>query len=299
MTHRPLCAAWALALLTTCTGSSEPTEERADLRATTSTTAAFASDAGFIAFGDFGGGPAQGAVADAMTAWADDHRVDALVTTGDNVYDVGDPSLFDDHLDRPYADLRTTRPLWVSLGNHDVQSGHGDEQLAYLDLPPLPYVKQLEGVDLFFLDANRPDAEQAAWLRERLAESEATFQVALFHQPAYSCATHGSTPAVVELWVPVFEEAGVDLVLNGHDHLYEHFESPSGVHYVVTGGGGRNLYPFREPCPHQSMLRDYAEEHHFTAVEVTGDAMTVTAVSAEAAVLERFSARPRDGGGPS
>src|ERR1051325_10106740 len=43
---------------------------------------------GFVAFGDFGGGPAQGAVAATMLQWVrDGHRVDALVTTGDNVYD--------------------------------------------------------------------------------------------------------------------------------------------------------------------------------------------------------------------
>src|SRR3712207_8850626 len=37
----------------------------------------------------FGGGPAQGAVAAAMERWAASHRVDALVTTGDNVYTDG------------------------------------------------------------------------------------------------------------------------------------------------------------------------------------------------------------------
>jgi hypothetical protein len=50
---------------------------------------------GFVAFGDFGGGPAQGAVAASMLQWVrDGHRVDALVTTGDNVYDFGEPKHF-------------------------------------------------------------------------------------------------------------------------------------------------------------------------------------------------------------
>ena len=46
---------------------------------------------GFVAFGDFGGGPAQRAVAAAMYRWSAHHRVDALVTTGDNVYERGEP----------------------------------------------------------------------------------------------------------------------------------------------------------------------------------------------------------------
>jgi hypothetical protein len=56
---------------------------------------------GLVAFGDFGGGPAQSAVAAAMERWAARHRVDALVTTGDNVYNDGDPALFAAQLDRP------------------------------------------------------------------------------------------------------------------------------------------------------------------------------------------------------
>jgi hypothetical protein len=50
---------------------------------------------GFVAFGDFGGGKDQRAVAAAIGRWvAAGHRVDALVTTGDNVYDDGDPRQF-------------------------------------------------------------------------------------------------------------------------------------------------------------------------------------------------------------
>jgi len=100
--------------------------------------------AGFVAIGDFGGGPAQGAVAQAMVRWAATHRVDALVTTGDNVYDFGEPQLFDAHLTEPYRELRAGhRPMWVTLGNHDVVRGHGPAQLAYLGLPALPYAAQL------------------------------------------------------------------------------------------------------------------------------------------------------------
>src|SRR5581483_10150910 len=76
---------------------------------------------GFVAFGDFGGGPAQGAVAASMLQWArDGHRVDALVTTGDNVYDFGEPQLFEAQLRAPYTALQAGgRPLWATLGNHD------------------------------------------------------------------------------------------------------------------------------------------------------------------------------------
>ena len=94
---------------------------------------------GFVAFGDFGGGPAQRTVAVAMSRWAAGHRVDALVTTGDNVYEQGEPQRFGAQLDQPYQRLRRTRPLWATLGNHDVAAGHGaDEPAAVVAVGPVP-----------------------------------------------------------------------------------------------------------------------------------------------------------------
>lgn len=245
-----------------------------------------AADAGFVAFGDFGGGAHQDDVAAAMTTWAASHRVDALVTTGDNVYPSGDPSLFDDHLDEPYATLRRTRPLWVTLGNHDVLDGHGDVQLTYLGLPSLPYVRELTGIQFLFLDANDPDDAQAAWLDDRLSEPGPPFRVVVFHQAAYSCGPHGSTAAVLDHWVPVLEEHRVALVLNGHDHLYERFLSANDVTYVVTGAGGKSLYDERVPCAHDPTKHAGAVRYHFLAAELHGGALTIRAVDENGTVLD-------------
>lgn len=284
---RPYVVAFAALslLIASCSGGGPGTTATTP---TNTATAAAADRSGFVAFGDFGGGPMQDEVAAAMEEWVRDHPVQALVTTGDNVYDFGEPELFEAQLDAPYADLRRSRPMWVTLGNHDVARGFEDEQLDHLGLPDLPYAKELAGVQLLFLDANRPDEVQAQWLDQHLVAPGPRFRVVVFHQPAYSCALHGPTPGVVDRWVPVFERHRVALVLAGHDHLYERFVSPGGVTYVVTGGGGRSLYPFREPCQFAEMLAGYAEAFHFVGVEVRGRTLTATAVSAEGEVLDRF-----------
>jgi hypothetical protein len=241
---------------------------------------------GFVAFGDFGGGPAQRAVASAMYRWAAGHRVDALVTTGDNVYERGEPQRFGAQLDRPYRQLRRTRPLWVTLGNHDEVAGHGAAQLRHLGLPRLPYVKTLPGVQLLFLDGNRPDRAQAAWLEARLARPGPRFRVVVFHQPAWSCSTHGSSREVDRWWVPVLERNRVALVLNGHDHNYQRFVSTAGVNYVVTGGGGKQLYPVTR-CPSGTPRRVAAvARNHFTAVEVRQRSLTVRAVGGNGQVID-------------
>jgi acid phosphatase len=222
-----------------------------------------------------------------MLRWAASHRVDALVTTGDNVYDFGEPSLFDRLLRDPYIELRAPgRPLWVTLGNHDVVRGFGAEQLAYLGLPALPYAQALPGVRLLFLDANHPDAAQAAWLERQLAQPGPRFSVVVFHQPVYSCGLHGPTPQVVSQWAPVFEAHRMALVLAGHDHDYFRFLSGNGVTYVVTGGGGRSLYPTRPGCSPPE-LRASAVRYHFTGVEVFTDHLSVTAVADDGTVLDR------------
>jgi hypothetical protein len=240
-----------------------------------------------VAFGDFGGGRSQPAVAQQMTAWAATHRVDALVTTGDNVYPDGNPSLYPAQLDAPYAELRQTRPFWMALGNHDVQSGFGTEELRYVGLPKMPFVKDLPGAQLLFLDANHPDAQQAAWLNSRLSEPGPPLRIVIFHQPAFSCALHGSTPAVDEQWVSLLEGHRVPLVLNGHDHYYERFVSSSDVTYVVTGGGGQNLYRRRATCTDVPPSHATAQRHHFTAIEIQGTTITLTAVADDGTVFDQ------------
>lgn len=243
--------------------------------------------AGLVAFGDFGGGRAQAAVAGAMERWAAGHRVDALVTTGDNVYERGEPELFAAQLDEPYRALRRTRPLWATLGNHDVAAGHGPTQLRHLGLPDLPYARALPGLRLLFLDANRVDDAQAAWLDAQLAAPGPDPPVVVFHHAAWSCSRHDSNEQVRRSWVPILEDHRVPLVLNGHDHNYQRFVSAGGVTYVVTGGGGRALYPV-DGCAAGAPQRVAAHvRHHFTAVEVRDGSLAVTVVADDDTVLDR------------
>jgi hypothetical protein len=300
--HRALAVTVALLLAVVAAGCSDQSSADVDGVTTTGPSATSSTSppttsqgkaaagpvrSGFVAFGDFGGGEAQYAVVRAMERWAADHRVDVLVTTGDNVYNRGEPEKFDTQLDQPYRDLRRGRALWVTLGNHDVKTGNGVQQLRHLGLPDLPYAKQLPGVQLLFLDANRPDQAQADWLEKQLAAPGPAFRVPVFHQPAWSCSAHDSTEEVINNWVPIFERHRVALVLNGHDHNYQRFVSDQDVTYVVTGGGGKELYKL-DSCPNSTPQRVAAvRRHHFTAVEVRAGSLELTAVAADGTVLDQ------------
>jgi hypothetical protein len=123
-----------------------------------------------------------------------------------------------------------------------------------------------------------------------------------FHHPAYSSSSHGSTPSVDAELVPLFDAHGVDLVFNGHDHDYERTHpmlagaptsttggpadlDPSGTIYVVTGGGGKDLYP----AGTNAFTAFSISAFHALAVDVAGGTLSVTAIRDDGATLDTFS----------
>jgi len=61
--------------------------------------------------------------------------------------------------------------------------------------------------------------------------------VVYMHHPPYSSGPHGSTPSM--RWP--FKAWGANLVLAGHDHVYEHIVV-DGLDYLVNGLGGATFY---------------------------------------------------------
>ena len=103
---------------------------------------------------------------------------------------------------------------------------------------------------------------QVAWLRADLASHPTDCTLAAWHHPRYSSGPHGNDPTVSTLW-DVLMEQGADLVLVGHDHLYERFapqDSDSrrdvvrGMRQILVGTGGRSLYGVASARPNVEAL---------------------------------------------
>ena len=69
--------------------------------------------------------------------------------------------------------------------------------------------------------------------------------------------------------------------------LVNELAQTAGVTYVVTGGGGRELYPLTGRCMDQPDRRAGAVRHHFVGVEVRAHSLTLTAVADDDTVLDR------------
>jgi 3',5'-cyclic AMP phosphodiesterase CpdA len=238
----------------------------------------------FVALGDFGdGGPAEFKIATAIDDWTDSKPINALISTGDNVYESGAPSEFASAWTGPFGWVDDEHvPVVATLGNHDVETAGGAPVMELLGMPAHWYARRIGPVEFVVLDANRPeDPAQLQFLRETIAGSTARWTVAVFHQPVYSCSLHGSTPAIDAIWLPILRHDGVDLVLNGHDHTYERFGPLNGTTFIVTGGGGAALYD-ESACPHGTPEPDAHEfVHHFVTLQVSGSTMRVDALDAD------------------
>lgn len=80
------------------------------------------------------------------------------------------------------------------------------------------------------------------WLANEAMASKARWKIVCIHHPPFTSGTiHGS---YVDLQWP-FADLGIDLVLSGHESLYERIER-DGVTYIVNGLGGAGITPFGE-----------------------------------------------------
>jgi hypothetical protein len=242
----------------------------------------------FAVKGDWGAGSqAQSSVTRRMCRLRLKEAFTAVVTTGDNFYDP-DGVATKNNYGAPERCL-TARPghRWIpAWGNHDLS---GDSTAAVLGARRHWYRWALDGAEILVLDSNRwSDPKQRGWLARTLKRFNVPLTVVVFHHPPYSVGTvHGSHRGVREAWVPLFEKHGVDLVLSGHNHLYER-SLVRGIDYVVTGGGGSALYGCGDPAP---WTRRCISAHHFLLVEVTDNTLRVRAVAPSGSVLDRFVAQ--------
>ena len=95
-------------------------------------------------------------------------------------------------------------------------------------------------------------SDQFRWLRRDLRRSDARCTLAYWHHPLFSSGAHGGEQPVRAFWRALYAD-GADVVLNGHDHLYERFapKHPSGrrggrrgIVQFTVGTGGRSLFAF-------------------------------------------------------
>jgi hypothetical protein len=141
-------------------------------------------------------------------------------------------------------------------GNHEYQTPGAAGYFRYFGTAAGPhglgYYSYTEGAWLVLaLNSEIPlghGSAQLQWVRGQLAQAPRCTAV-YWHRPLFSSGLNGANPDMRDVW-QVLHEMGADLIINGHDHLYERFApqtadgipDPRGIRRFTVGTGGAPLY---------------------------------------------------------
>ncbi|MDB5228328.1 MAG: acid phosphatase, partial [Bacteroidota bacterium] len=183
------------------------------------------------------------------------NHTDLLLLLGDNAYDAGMDNEYQTNFYPIYEDsvLRNV-VVWPSPGNHDYAnngSRQNDHAISYYDMFTLPTNGESGGVpsgteayysfdygnihflslDSYGKDSNMyymydTNGPQVRWIKQDLAANTQKWTIAFWHHPPFTMGSHNSETEsdLINIrfrFIRILERYGVDLVLNGHSHVYE------------------------------------------------------------------------------
>jgi len=196
------------------------------------------------------------------------------------------------------ADLMKDSVFWPVMGNHDY------EVLTFYDQwfsTGRSYAFNYGNAKFIVLNTDGfyfKNSSQYNMLKSELEKAandpDLQFKFVFFHKPGVTSGSHAPDQTIVNDYLDLFEQFDVDVVFNGHNHIYEH-GLVNGVHYLVTGGGGVGVSGTLE-------IRDwtvYAQSvNHYCRIEVEPDRYTVTVIDVNGNVIDAFTETTAGGGFP-
>ncbi len=186
--------------------------------------------------------------------------IDLWLTLGDNAYSSGTQEEFQSNFFDIYKNTKITKqtPLFPCLGNHDYCNSNATDcqdnhQIAYKDIFTVPTKGEAGGkasnkweyysynwgnahfvcLDSYGEENNKRfwlDEAQRRWLEQDLQHNQNNphikWTILYWHHPPYTMGSYssdndGEMRGVRENLIPIIEKYKVDLVLNGHSHVYE------------------------------------------------------------------------------
>lgn len=224
------------------------------------------------------------------------------------------------------GDMIARIPVVPLLGNHETYDKDWKVRMpeAYLHLFALPRIDRekyqnqfysFDYGDVHFVVLNTQsqeladfepslDEDEVAWFKEDMAKTTKKWKIVLMHKDPlqYGFANRpqpreeGFSPEG-RLWMPLFDQYGVDAVLSAHLHTYRdrgHIRNfqrdESGPLYLITGVAGNVQYP---GLWKQHSLDEYVapqpETDNYMTLEATDDSLTFRSFLPDGQLLEEKS----------
>src|SRR5215208_6237951 len=233
----------------------------------------------FAVIGDTGSGTnKQRDVGDMMVKYHTLFPFEFVLMMGDNMYGGEAPQDFENKFAEPYRALLNNKvKFYATLGNHDQALQVNYENF---NMNGKEYYRFKKGnVAFYSLNSNYMEKKQVEWLESELAKDTSEWKVCFFHHPPYSSAKkHGSDGQLREVVEPIFLKYGVDVVLTGHDHVYERIKPQKGIYYFISGAGGKlrsGDVKDNSPLTEKAFDKDMS----FMILEVAGDELHFQVIS--------------------
>ena len=196
------------------------------------------------------------------------------------------------------------KPMMSVLGNHDNRSGLG--ALMYRELVSYPkngpaqvekehtYSFKYKNTLFLMIDCTSPIEIQNSWIEQQLANTDATWKIAMFHFPPYNWEEPYLN--IQKAWVPIFDKYHVDMVLGGHIHYYMRSNPMKGgkivssyndgTAYIISIGIEANARKMSDE-PYAAARNN--EGPLFQNVNINGNKLTYVSVNSENKVIDTYT----------
>jgi len=231
-----------------------------------------------------------------ISSAANTNQTDFTLFTGDIVSVGGDTEDWNEWFEYG-EDFLSENLVYHSIGNHECRSDGAPVYANNFCLPENPagteyYYSFTYGNAVFIcLDTEEDETPtegsvQYSWLKEVLqANQDKTWKIVWFHCPFYTTGEHaGEMDSKMDTWFDAFDTYGVDMIFNGHDHMYERTKpvqkngkvvdeygsaTNQGRCQIVCGGAGAPLY---SPGT-ADWLETAAKKYHYCKIQINGDTL--------------------------
>ena len=146
------------------------------------------------------------------------------------------------------------------------------------------------------------DERDIDWLREDLAASQSLWKIVMFHHPVYKAVDmtrdDWRSEIYIDKWVPVMEESKVDLVLNGHQHVYMRTRpmlggdtDGRGITYIMGVSNDKSY----EASDYDYVAASYDEGPVYTVFTADGDSLAAVTYSQQGQEVDSFRLNKQNG----
>jgi acid phosphatase type 7 len=176
--------------------------------------------------------------------------IQIIFHTGDTINRPGNESEI-----KRFLELTGNNTIHIAPGNHDINNFKSLK--AYKTFMSMPPYYSFSFNDTLFIilctdlpgETSKITGKQLDWLEEELQKSF-VFKFVFLHKPLFP--TFLGQGYCLDKYAEerdylheIFTENNVDLVVSGHEHLYNRIKKDD-IAYITTGGGGSRLLAFRE-----------------------------------------------------